>query len=118
MHLVAAKTRKIEGDRSDALDLVGLVDLGIHGALLAVAQILDLLRLTEIDAAGQLAHDHDVETVNLVALERGGVGERRIKDGGAAIGEELEVLTQPQQPGLWALVVSDAVPFGAANRAE
>ena len=38
MHLVAAKPRELEGDGGDALDLVGLVDLGVDGALLAVAQ--------------------------------------------------------------------------------
>ena len=118
MHLVAAKPRELEGDGGDALDLVGLVDLGVDGALLAVPQILDLLRLAEIDAAGQLAHDHDVEAVDAVALERGGVGERRVADGRTEIGEELEVLAQAQKAGLRALVVRDAVPFGAADRAE
>ena len=118
MHLVAAKPRELEGDGGDALDLVGLVDLGIDGALLAVTQILDLLRLAEIDPAGQLAHDHDVEAVDAVALERGGVGERRVADGRTEIGEELEVLAQAEKAGLRALVVSDAIPFRAADGAE
>ena len=37
---------------------------------------------------------------------------------GAEIGEQLEILAQAQQPGFGALVVSDAVPFRAADRAE
>jgi hypothetical protein len=70
MHLIAAKARELEGDGGDTLDLVGLVDLRVDGALLAVAEILDLFRLAEIDAAGQLAHDHDVEAVDAITLQR------------------------------------------------
>ena len=87
MNQVPAFPRKLEGDRGDALDLVGVVDLGIDGALLAAAEIGDRLRLAEIDAAGQLAHDHDVEAVDQLALERGGVGERGIADRGAQVCE-------------------------------
>ena len=118
MHLVAAKARKLEGDSGDALDLVGLVDLRVDGALLAVTKILDLLRLAEIDAAGQLAHDHDVEAVDAVALQRGGVGERRVADRRAEIGEELEILAQAQQACFGALLVRHTVPFGTADGAE
>ena len=109
---------EVEGDRGDALDLVSVVDLGIDGALLAVAELGDGLGLAEIDAAGQLAHDHDVEAVDPVALERGGVGERRIADRGPEIGEQLEILAQPEQPRLRPLVVRHAVPFRPADRAE
>ena len=96
-HLVAALAREIEGDAADALDLVGVVDLGVDAALLAVAEIDDLLGLAEIDAAGQLAHDHDVEALDDLALERRGVGERGIADRRAQIGVEREILAQPQQ---------------------
>jgi hypothetical protein len=58
--------------RGDALDLVGVVDLRVDAALLAVAEIDDLLRLAEIDAAGQFAHDQDVEALDHIALQRGG----------------------------------------------
>ena len=78
--LVAPLARQLEGDAGDALDLVGVVDLGIDGALLAVAEIGDGLRLAEIDAAGQLAHDHDVEPLDHLALEARGFRERRIAD--------------------------------------
>ena len=58
-----------EGDTRDALDLIGVVDLGIDGALLAVAEIGDGLRLAEIDAAGEFAQDDDVEPLDRLALE-------------------------------------------------
>ena len=63
MHLLAARRARSKATR-DAVDLVGLVDLRIDGALLAVAKIGDLLGLAEIDAAGKLAHDQDVEAVD------------------------------------------------------
>ena len=118
MHQALPLAREVEGDRGDALDLVGVVDLRVDGALLAVAEIGDGLGLAEIDAAGQLAHDHDVEAVDPVALERGGVGESGIADRRPEIGEQLKILAQPEQPGLGALVVSDAIPFRPADGAE
>jgi hypothetical protein len=61
---------QFEGDGGDALDLVGVVDLRVDAALLAVAEIDDFLRLAEIDAAGQFAHDQDVEAFDDVRLQR------------------------------------------------
>ena len=89
-HLVAAGAGQLEGDAGDALDLVGVVDLRVDGALLAVAEVDDLLRLAEIDAAGQLAHDQDVEPLDDLALQRRSVGERRIADRRAQIGEQRQ----------------------------
>ena len=117
-HLVAALAREIEGDAGDALDFEGVVDLGVDGALLAVAEIEDLLRLAEIDAAGQLAHDHDVEPLDHVALQRRRVGERRITDRGTQIGVEAEVLAQAQQARLRPRLVRDVRPFRPADGGE
>ena len=94
------------------------VDLRVDGALFAVLQRHDLLRLAEVHPARQLAHDHDVEAFDQLALQRGGVGERRIADGRAQVGEQAEVLAQPQKPGLGAYRVGHAVPLGAADGAE
>ena len=96
----AAHPRHLEGDGGDALDLEGVVDLGVDGALLAVAEVGDRLRLAEVDAAGQLADDQDVEPLDELALQRGEVGERVEALGRAQVGEEPEVLAQPQQAGL------------------
>ena len=38
-HLVPPRAREVEGDAGDALDLVGVVDLRVDGALLAVAEV-------------------------------------------------------------------------------
>ena len=111
--LFAPGPGEVEGDAGDPLDLVGVVDLRVDAALLAVAEVADLLRLAEIDAAGQLADDEDVEALDQLALQRRGVGERRVDDRRPQIGEELEVLAQPEQPRLGAHVVGNARPISA-----
>ena len=95
-----------------------VVDLGVDGALLAVAEVGDGLRLAEVDAAGQLADDQDVEALDQLALQRREVGQRVEALRRPQVGEELELLAQPQQPGLGADVVGHLVPLRPADRAE
>ena len=109
---------EVEGHVGDPLDLGRGVDLGVDGALRAVRQGGDLLRLAEIDAAGELAHDHDVEALDQLALQGRGVGEGRVADRRAQVGEEAEILAQAQEARLGADLVSDIRPFRAAHRAE
>ena len=116
--MVVARARQLEGDAGDALDLERVVDLRVDAALLAVAEIDDLLRLAEIDAAGELAHDQDVEAFDHLLLQRRGGGERRIADRRPQIGEQLQVLAQPQQAGLGTDLVGHLVPFRPADGAE
>ena len=117
-HLVAALARQIEGDAADALDFIGVVNLRIDGALLAVAEIGDGLRLAEINAAGEFPHDHDVEAFDRLALQAGSIRQRRIADGRTQIGEQAEILAQAQQAGLGAHLIGHAVPLGSADGAE
>ena len=60
--MILARARQFEGDAGNPLDLEGVVDLRVDAALLAVAEIDDLFRFAEVDAARQLAHDQYVET--------------------------------------------------------
>ena len=84
----------------------------------AVLERDDLLGLAEIGAARQFAQDEDVEALDVLALERGGLRQRRVADGGAQVGEQVEVLAQAQQAGLGADLVGHLVPFGPADGAE
>ena len=52
------------------------------------------------------------------ALERGGIGERRISHRGAQVGVEREVLAQAQQARFRPRVKGHLVPFRPAHRAE
>ena len=95
-HLVAALARQIEGDAGDALDLVGLVDLRVDAALLAVAKIGDGLGFAEIDATRQLTDDQDVEALDQFTFQARSLGQRRIADRRPQVGEQVQFLAQPQ----------------------
>jgi len=110
--------REVECDPRDALDLIGVVDLGVDGALLAVAEIGDGFRLAEIYPAGEFAHDHDVEAFDHLALQARCLRQRRIAHRGTQIGEQAELLAQAQQPGLGPDVIGHAVPLRPADRTE
>ena len=58
--LLAARPREIQGDARDALDLGRAIDHRVHRLLHAVYDSL-LFGLAEIDAAGQLAHDDEID---------------------------------------------------------
>ena len=117
-HLVLALPGKLEGDAADALDLIGVIDLGIDGALLAVAEIGDGLGLAEIDAAGELTHDDDIEAFDGFALEARGFRQRRVAHGRAEVREQGEILAQAEQAGFGTHLIGDRIPLRTADRAE
>ena len=96
-HASVALAREVEGHASHAADLRRRVDEGVEAAALAATEILDAPGLAEIDAAGQFAHDHDVETRDDLRLQRRGVGERGVDDGGTEVREELHLLPEAEQ---------------------
>src|SRR3546814_19698352 len=76
------------------------------------------LRFAEVKAAGQFAHDHDVETLHHFLLEGGGFGQRLEAQGRAQVGEEVQVLADFEQATLRLLGKVQIVPFGAARSEE
>ena len=118
MHQVAPLARQIEGDPGNAVDFRRGIELGVDALAAAVVQSLDAARLAEIDAAGELAHDHDVQAGHQFGLERGGLGQRLETDGRAQVGEQFELLAQAQQALFRLEMEGVAVPLGAADRAE
>ncbi len=118
MHLVAALPREIEGDACDALDFARRIDRRINGALLAILKRDNLLGLTEVRAARQLAQNEDVQSLDQLALEARRFGERRVANRRTQVGEEIELLPQPEQARLGADLVGDLVPLRSADRAE
>ncbi len=60
-------------------------------------------RLAEVDAAGELADDQDVEAGHQFALQRRRPGERREQQRRAQVGEQAELCTQSQQAALGTL---------------
>ena len=62
-------------DVRDAADLRLGVAHGVEALALAGVGRADAARLAEVDVAGELAHDHDVEAGDDLGLQRRGVGE-------------------------------------------
>ena len=116
--VVPALARQLERHARDALDLARGIALGVEPALLAVGQRLDAARLAEIDAAGALAHDHQVKAAHHVGLQRRGIDQRIEHDRGPQIGEQVEFLAQPQDRQLRAKLESKLLPFRSTDRAE
>src|SRR5690606_11698822 len=80
--LVLARTCQFKGYAGNALDLERVIYLRVDAALLPIAEVDDFLRLTEIHAASQLAHDENVYAFNDLLAQRGGACKRWIADCG------------------------------------
>ena len=65
---------------------------------LAVIQRADAARLAEIDVAGQLAQDHDIQAGNQLRLQAGCIGQLGIYQRRAQVGEQPQTLADAQQP--------------------
>ena len=111
-------SRQFAGDADDALDLGFAVDFGVDAAPAAVGHRLDPARLAEIDAARQLAHDHQVEPGDELALQARCVGERLEDHRRAQIGEQVHLLAQLEEAALGLQFERQLLPFRAADRAE
>src|SRR5206468_13106805 len=85
----AAPSRQLAGAAYDALDLSLAVDSRVDAPAASVGQGLDPARRAEIDPAGQLAHDHQIETGDEVALEARRVGKRIEHHRRPQIGEQI-----------------------------
>ena len=112
--MLAALHGHVEGDLGDAahLALGVLLDVVSSGAKVRVPVPL----LAEVDAAGQLTHDHDVQSPGQdLRLQRGGVGQLLEQQGGTQVGEKAQGLPQAQQGAFGALVAGQVVPLPAAH---
>src|SRR5205807_2239913 len=78
--LVPALRSGAERDLGDAPDLGLAVAHGVEALASAAGQLTDAARLAEIDVAGELAHDQQVEAGDDVGLDGRGPGELRVDD--------------------------------------
>src|SRR5690606_482495 len=75
-------------------------------------------RLAEIDVAGQFANDKDIETGHDLGLEARGIGQLRVKNRGAQVGEQAQRLAQAQNRLFRAQFPRQLVVFPVAHRSE
>src|SRR5689334_21685939 len=84
----------------------------------ATFEIADAARLTEVDVAGQLAQDQDVETRHHLGPQRRSVGELRKNRRGTEIGEQVQLLPEPEDRLLGPLFARQRIVLRTADRAE
>ncbi len=86
----APRAREAECHARDPLDLR-------DGVAALVARRIGLAHAAaEVDPAGQLAHDQQVDALEQRFLERRGVVQRRLRQDGPQVGEQAERLAQAQ----------------------
>ena len=108
----------VAGHTHDTLDLALPVDQGVEALALAIVQGADATRLTEIDAAGEFTHDHDVQPRHHLGLQSGGIGQLRIEQCRTQVGEQPQPGAQSQQPLLGADGDVQMFPLGAAHSTQ
>src|SRR5262249_6971897 len=77
-----------------------------------------LARLPEVDAAGELANEENIHPFEELGFERRGRDERRLRDDGAEIGEELQLAAQPEEGLLGTDAALWVVPLRSADGTE
>ena len=117
--LLVALHRHLESAAADALDLVHrvvhVVRAGLAPALVALAAVM----LAEVNVAGQLAADENVEAVaDDFRLDRAGISERLVHLRRAQVDEQAQCGAQTEQRLLRTLFTRNLVPLRAADRAE
>jgi hypothetical protein len=102
---------------ADAADFRLAVDHGVEADALAVF-LAHAARLAEVDVAGQLADDQDVQAGNDLRLQCRGIGQFRVENGRAQVGEQVQILADAEQAALRAFFTRQAVPLRATDRTE
>ena len=114
---VVALLRRLETDARDALNLGDGIDHGIEAGAVTVLVLAEALGLAEVDAADELADDHDVGALDDLALEGGGVDELREDVGGARLAKTPRPARRPRRP-CSGRCSAGSVPLVAADRGQ
>ncbi|MNJ54906.1 hypothetical protein D3C77_503680 [compost metagenome] len=116
--LLAAHAGHVETDPGDTADFALAVWQGVVGLTLAACQLTGAAWRAEVDAAGQFANDENIQAGDDFRFQRRSVGQLRVEDRRAQVGEQAQLRTDLQQAALGANVALDLVPFRPANGAE
>ena len=109
--------REAEREAHDAADLlVGVLERVDRAR--APADRLAEARLAEVEAAGELADEEDVDARDAVRLQRRRAGEGRVHAHRAEVRVEAERLAEPEEALLGAHLGARVVPLRAADGAE
>ncbi len=115
--MLATRARQLERDPGDALDLRRAIDHRVNRLLDAVDAALFLWPAV-VDAAGQLAHHHQIETAHDLGAQRRGFFQTREDAHGTQISVELVIPTQDEERVLGTLFQRLALVFGKPDAAK
>ena len=124
-HLVATLACSLKRLASDALDfvlailkrVVSALTLGAVGA--GTLFVVETLALAEVQAARKLTHDHKVDAIDDLGLERGRTGQRIENLHGAQVGVQTQTLADAKQASLGTRGVGvGGVPLRAAHGSQ
>ena len=102
----------------DAAYLLIGVAHGIEAFAHPALELADAARPAEVDVAGQLAHDQDIEPGHHLGSERGGIRELGENRRGPQVGEQIELLAEPEDRVLGAFFARQRVVTRTPDRAE
>ncbi len=117
-HLPLSLARGLESHSRDALDLGFRVAHGVEGFTFAGRVGSETSRLAEVEVTGQLAQDHDVQSLDHFALEGRSIDQLRKQERGPEVREQPQRLAQTQQARARPHVIRDTFVPGHARRPE
>ena len=110
--------RCFKGNAGDAPHFAFAVAQGVIALALACCVHADAARLAEVDAAGEFAHDEDVQPLHPFGFQRGAVNQRVHDLRRTQVGKQPQIGADSEQAGLRALCARQVVPFRPANAGE
>src|SRR5205085_5444586 len=113
-----ALARYLEAEASNAAYLGLAVEHGVEAFGITVGVDTAAARRTEIDVAGELAHNHQVQSGNYLRLERGRCGKFGIEERGTQIGEQAQRLADGKQSLLGANGSRQGIVLRSTDGAE
>ena len=115
---VAAPSRQLKRRPRHAADFTGGVALGVDADPPALIIGENPARFAEINPAGQLTDDHDIQPRHHLALQAGEIGKGVETLRRAQVGEQVHLLAQPQQPAFGLQAEIEHIILRPAHRTQ
>jgi len=110
--------RQFKRAQCDAADFVFRVDHGVDAGAPAALVFGHAARTAEIDVAGQLPQNQNVDALHQILFEGGGVRQFVKDQYGPQVGVKPQLFAQAQKRALGPDAVVQAFPFRSAHRAQ
>ena len=112
-HLASPFQGQLHSHPGNAFHLISGIDQRVPAPLIIIPP-----GLSEIDAAGELPHHHQIRVGHNFLLQRGSLDQRSVYLGRPQVGEQAQFFPQSQQCLLGSAFGRQAVPLGATHRPQ